>query len=66
MLNTYKIINVLGIIAFALLFLAFLLGITQSSFYFHYYTAMLAFIFASFHLGLIIYRKFKRKKGRKT
>ncbi len=64
MLNIYKTINYLGIVAFLLLFIVFLLGITQSSFNLHYYTAILAFIFACFHLGLIIFRNYKRKKVR--
>jgi len=64
MLNIYKIINYLGIAAFILLFIVFLLGITQSSFNLHYYTAILAFILACFHLGLIIFRNYKRKKRR--
>ena len=64
MLNIYRMINYLGIIAFILLFFAFILGITQSSFYFHYYSAIVAFIFACFHLGLIVFRNYKRKKRR--
>jgi hypothetical protein len=64
MLNMYKTINYLGIVAFILLFIVFLLGITQSPFYLHYYIAILAFTFACFHLGLILYRNFKRKKRR--
>ena len=64
MLNIYRMINYLGIIAFILLFLAFILGITQSSYNFHYYSAIIAFIFACFHIGLIIFRNYKRKKRR--
>jgi uncharacterized membrane protein YkgB len=64
MSNIYKIINTLGIIAFVLVFIVFLLGITQSSYYLHYYTAILAFVFACLHLGFISYRNYKRKKGR--
>ncbi len=64
MLNMYKAINYLGIVAFILLFIAFLLGITQSSFNLHYYIAILVFIFACSHLGLIIFRNYKRKKKR--
>jgi hypothetical protein len=64
MLNLYKTITYLGIVAFILLFMVFLLGITQSSFTLHYYAAILAFIFACLHLGLIIFRNLKRKKRR--
>jgi hypothetical protein len=63
MLNIYKTIIYLGIVAFILLSIVFLLGITQSSFNLHYYTAILAFIFTCFHLGLILFRNYKRKKG---
>ena len=63
MLNIYKTIIYLGIVAFILLSIVFLLGITQSSFNLHYYTAILAFIFACFHLVLILFRNYKRKKG---
>lgn len=62
MLNIYKAINCLGIVAFILLFIVFLLRIIQSSFNLHYYTAILAFIFACFHLGLIIFRNYKKKR----
>jgi len=62
MLNLYKTIIYLGIVAFILLFIVFLLGITQSSFNLHFYIAILAFIFACLHLGLIIFRNLKRKK----
>jgi len=62
MLNIYKTITYLGIVAFILLFIVFLLGITQSSFNLHYYAAILAFIFACFHLGLIIFRNYKKKR----
>ena len=62
-LNIYKTIIYLGIVAFILLSIVFLLGITQSSFNLHYYAAVLAFIFACFHLGLIVFRNYKRKKG---
>ena len=62
-LNIYKAIIYLGIVAFILLSIVFLLGITQSAFNLHYYAAILAFIFACFHLGLIVFRNYKRKKG---
>jgi len=64
MLNIYKTIIYSGIAAFILLFIVFLLRITQSSLNLHYYTAILAFILACFHLGLIIFRNYKRKKRR--
>ena len=62
MLNIYKTIIYLGIIAFILFFITFLLGITHSPFILHYYFAILSLLFVCFHLGLIIYPKFKRKK----
>lgn len=62
MLNIYKIIIYLGIIAFILLSIVFLLGITQNSFNLHYYTAILAFIFACFHPELVVFRNLKEKR----
>ena len=63
MLNIYKTIIYLGIVAYILVSIAFLLGITQSFYNLHRYAGIMAFIFACAHLGLILFRNYKRKKG---
>ncbi|MCX5657214.1 MAG: hypothetical protein NTZ48_03170 [Candidatus Omnitrophica bacterium] len=61
MTKLYKMINYTGIAAFIFLVIALISVILGLGFKFHKLGGMLAFIFASMHVGLIIYRNIKLK-----
>jgi hypothetical protein len=61
MIKIYKLIDLAGIIAFALLVIGFLFGILDLNFYVHKYIGMAVFAFALIHVGLITYQRVNSK-----
>ena len=64
MFKTYNVINFLGIIAFILLCLTFIFGITLISCNLHIIMGGTAFLFSCLYAGFIVWFNYKRKKRR--